>query len=51
MALPVFEDEGSQLRWIRRAIKAGESLHPLAEGKPLEVWPWVPLAKGIGLRR
>jgi hypothetical protein len=44
MAVPAFEDEGSQLRWIWRAIGAGEWLQPLAEGKPLEAWPMVPLA-------
>jgi len=39
MALPVFEDEGSQLRLISRVVDAGEWLQPLAEGKPLEIWP------------
>ena len=43
MALPAFEDEGSQLRWISRLIEAGEWQLPLAEGKPLEDWPMVPL--------
>ena len=43
MALPVFEDEGSQLRWVWRIIEAGEWLQPLGEGKPLEAWPLVPL--------
>jgi hypothetical protein len=41
MALPVFEDEGSQLRLISRLL-AGEWLQPLSEGKPLEAWPMVP---------
>ena len=36
MALPVFADEGGQIRWIWRAIEAGEWLHPLSDGKPLE---------------
>jgi hypothetical protein len=44
MALPVFEDEGSQLRRIWRVMDEGEWLQPLDEGKPLEVWPMVPLA-------
>jgi hypothetical protein len=42
MAVPVFEDEGSQLRYISRLIGAGEWLQPLSEGKPLEAWPMVP---------
>jgi len=42
-ALPAFEDEGSQLRWIWRALEAGEWWLPLGEGKPLECWPMVPL--------
>jgi 4-amino-4-deoxy-L-arabinose transferase-like glycosyltransferase len=44
LAIPMFEDEGTQLRWIRRVLDAGEWLQPLNEGKPLEVWlmvPWV----------
>lgn len=45
MALPAFEDEGSQLRWIWRIIEAGEWLQPLDEGKPLEAWPMVPLVR------
>jgi 4-amino-4-deoxy-L-arabinose transferase-like glycosyltransferase len=48
MALPAFEDEGSQLRWIWRIIEAGEWLQPLDEGKPLEAWPMVPLVR-LGL--
>ncbi len=44
-ALPMFEDEGSQLRWIWRVIEAGEWLQPLDEGKPLEAWPMVPLVR------
>jgi hypothetical protein len=43
MALPVFADEGDQLRWILRVIEAGEWLQPLGDGKPLEAWPMVPL--------
>ena len=43
MALPAFEDEGSQLRLIRRAIDAGEWLQPLRDGKPLETWLMAPL--------
>ena len=44
-ALPAFEDEGSQLRWVWRAIEAGEWLLPMDEGKPLEAWPMVPLVQ------
>jgi hypothetical protein len=43
MLLPSFEDEGSQLRWIWRAIVANEWTEPLSEGKPLEAWPLVPV--------
>jgi hypothetical protein len=39
LALPPFEDEGTELRWIWRAIEAGDWLQPLADGKPLQVWP------------
>jgi 4-amino-4-deoxy-L-arabinose transferase-like glycosyltransferase len=45
MALPVFADEGDQLRWIWRVIEAGEWLQPLGDGKPLEAWPMVPLVR------
>jgi hypothetical protein len=45
MALPAFEDEGSQLRWVWRSIEAREWLQPLGEGKPLEAWPMVPLLR------
>src|SRR5882757_5917701 len=45
MAVPVFEDEATQLRWIDRAMTAGEWLQPLSDGKPLEVWPMIPLAR------
>jgi dolichyl-phosphate-mannose-protein mannosyltransferase len=45
LALPVFEDEGSQLRWVWRIIDAGEWLQPLGDGKPLEAWPLVPLVR------
>jgi Dolichyl-phosphate-mannose-protein mannosyltransferase len=48
-ALPPYEDEGSQLRWIWRVIEAGEWLQPLGDGKPLEVWPMVPLVR-LGLQ-
>jgi len=41
MALPMFEDEGSQLRLIWRLIAKGEWLQPLVDGKPLEAWPMV----------
>ena len=44
-ALPPYEDEGSQLRWIWRVIEAGEWLQPLGDGKPLEAWPMVPLVR------
>jgi len=47
-ALPAFEDEGSQLRWVDRIVAAGEWLRPLGEGKPLEAWPMVPLVR-LGL--
>jgi Dolichyl-phosphate-mannose-protein mannosyltransferase len=43
MALPAFEDEGTQLRWVSRLIEAGEWQLPLLEGKPLEVWLMAPL--------
>jgi len=45
LALPVFPDEGDQLRWIWRVIEAGEWLQPLNDGKPLEAWPMVPLVR------
>jgi 4-amino-4-deoxy-L-arabinose transferase-like glycosyltransferase len=45
MALPAFEDEGSQLRWVWRIIEAGEWLQPFGDGKPLEAWPLVPLVR------
>jgi 4-amino-4-deoxy-L-arabinose transferase-like glycosyltransferase len=48
MALPAFEDEGSQLRSVWRVIEAGEWLQPLGEGKPLESWPMVPLVRLVG---
>lgn len=48
MALPAFEDEGSQLRWIWRLIAAGEWFQPLVDGKPLEAWPMVLLVR-LGL--
>jgi dolichyl-phosphate-mannose-protein mannosyltransferase len=48
MALPAFEDEGSQLRWIWRFIEAGDWREPLGEGKPLEAWLMVPLVR-LGL--
>jgi 4-amino-4-deoxy-L-arabinose transferase-like glycosyltransferase len=47
-ALPAFEDEGSQLRWVWRAIEVGQWLEPLGDGKPLEAWPMVPLVQ-LGL--
>jgi 4-amino-4-deoxy-L-arabinose transferase-like glycosyltransferase len=49
MAVPAFEDEGSQLRWIWRLIEAGEWLQPFGDGKPLEAWPMVPLVR-LGLQ-
>jgi 4-amino-4-deoxy-L-arabinose transferase-like glycosyltransferase len=45
LALPAFEDEGTELRWIWRAIEAGEWLQPLSDGKPLQVWAMVPFVK------
>jgi 4-amino-4-deoxy-L-arabinose transferase-like glycosyltransferase len=45
MALPAFEDEGSQLRWVWRIIEAGEWFRPFGDGKPLEAWPLVPLVR------
>jgi hypothetical protein len=48
LAIPMFEDEGSQLGWIVRIIDAGEWLAPLGDGKPLEAWPVVPLVR-LGL--
>jgi hypothetical protein len=44
MALPAFEDEGTQMRMVWRILEAGEWLAPLNEGKPLEAWPMLPLA-------
>src|ERR1700677_43061 len=44
-ALPPYEDEESQLRWIWRVIDAGELLLPLGDGKPLEAGPMVPLVR------
>ena len=49
MALPTFEDEGTQLGWISRLIDAGEWQLPLAEGKPLEDWPMAPLFQLLAL--
>jgi 4-amino-4-deoxy-L-arabinose transferase-like glycosyltransferase len=49
MALPAFEDEGSQMRWVWRLIDAGEWLQPLGDGKPLEAWPMAPLFR-LGLQ-
>ena len=43
MGVPAFVDEGAQLQLIWRALEAGEWLAPVAYGKPLEVWPMVPL--------
>lgn len=43
MALPAFEDEGSQLRGAWRLLEAGEWLQPLGDGKPLEAWLMAPL--------
>ena len=48
MALPAFEDEGSQLRLVWRVIEAREWLQPLSEGKPLEAWLMVPLVRLAG---
>ncbi len=48
LALPAFEDEGSQLRWVWRIIEAREWLQPLGDGKPLEAWFVVPLVR-LGL--
>lgn len=45
LAIPVFEDEGSQMRWIERIIDAGEWLGPMGDGKPLEAWPMVPFVR------
>ena len=45
LALPAFEDEGSQLRWVWRIIEAGEWFQPLGDGKPLEAWLVVPLVR------
>ena len=48
-AIPAFVDEGSQLQMIWRVIEAGEWLAPLGYGKPLEVWPMIPLMR-IGIQ-
>jgi 4-amino-4-deoxy-L-arabinose transferase-like glycosyltransferase len=44
MALPVFEDEGTQQRLIWRLLEHGEWLQALVDGKPLEVWLMAPFA-------
>jgi hypothetical protein len=49
LALPAFLDEGTYLGWIARVVDQGEWLHPLDDGKPLEVWPMVPFV-WLGLR-
>jgi hypothetical protein len=43
MAIPAFEDEGTQLRAVWRLVEARDWLLPLVEGKPLEAWPMAPL--------
>jgi len=48
LALPAFEDEGTELRWIWRAIEAREWLQPLNDGKPLQVWLMTPFV-ALGL--
>jgi 4-amino-4-deoxy-L-arabinose transferase-like glycosyltransferase len=45
MALPAFEDEGTQLRLVWRVLEAKEWLQPLSEGKPLEAWLMAPLVR------
>jgi 4-amino-4-deoxy-L-arabinose transferase-like glycosyltransferase len=45
MAVPAFEDEGSQLRLVWRLIEAKEWLQPLSDGKPLEAWLMAPVAR------
>lgn len=45
MAVPAFEDEGSQLHGIWRLLEAGEWQQPLGEGKPLEAWLMAPLVR------
>jgi 4-amino-4-deoxy-L-arabinose transferase-like glycosyltransferase len=44
MALPAFEDEGSQLRWVWRLVQARDWRSSLGDGKPLEAWLVAPLA-------
>jgi 4-amino-4-deoxy-L-arabinose transferase-like glycosyltransferase len=44
MALPAFEDEAGQLRWVWRLIQARDWRPSLGEGKPLEAWLVAPLA-------
>lgn len=44
-ALPMFEDEGSQLHLTWRILEAREWLAPLTDGKPLESWLMVPLIR------
>ena len=43
MAIPAFEDEGSQLRWVWRLSESRDWLQSLGDGKPLEAWPMAPL--------
>ncbi|HEY1873641.1 MAG TPA: hypothetical protein VGG67_04495 [Steroidobacteraceae bacterium] len=38
LALPAFEDEGTEMRWIWRVIEAGEWLQPLADGKATSIF-------------
>jgi 4-amino-4-deoxy-L-arabinose transferase-like glycosyltransferase len=45
MAIPAFEDEGTQLRWMWRFIEHGDWLAPLSYGKPLEGWLMAVLLK------
>ncbi len=43
-AIPVFEDEGTEMRWVFQILDSGRWLEPLLVGKPLEGWLPVPLA-------
>jgi len=42
-SFPIFVDEAINLWWLYRITDFGEWLRPLGDGKPLEVWPVLPL--------
>lgn len=42
-SFPIFVDESINLWWLYRLTEFGEWWRPLGDGKPLEVWPVLPL--------